>query len=138
MTYRKLCTLASILTLLLVGVTNAMAAAPPKTDVCHFQPENGTWKKLSVGGNAPAAHLKNHDDTLPGGVTTQTGTQLNGNCEALCGDCGATGHGAGCQLHTCEAAVCAVDAFCCDNDWDGVCANEAIAICPAGNLCPVQ
>jgi len=135
MTYRKLCTLASVLTLLLVGVTNAMAAAPPKTDICHFQPENGTWKKLSVGGNAPAAHLKNHDDALPGGTTTETGTRLASSCVQGCDNCFGTGHGTGCQVNSCEAAVCAVDPFCCDSDWDGICADEAQTICVAGNLC---
>jgi len=40
----------------------------------------------------------------------------------------------GCTDPACEAAVCAVDSFCCDTDWDGICADTAGAECPA--LCP--
>jgi hypothetical protein len=49
-------------------------------DICHFQPGKGTWKLLSVGSPASDAHLQNHDDALPGGATTQTGTVLDADC----------------------------------------------------------
>ncbi|MBX7081615.1 MAG: hypothetical protein K1X88_20605 [Nannocystaceae bacterium] len=35
--------------------------------------------------------------------------------------------GSGCNDATCQNSVCGIDAFCCDNTWDGVCANEALA-----------
>jgi hypothetical protein len=54
-----------------------------------------------------------------------------------CGDCYATGHGTGCEVASCQAAVCAVDAYCCDVEWDGLCVSEAQSICPANNLCPL-
>ncbi len=41
----------------------------------------------------------------------------------------------GCTDAACEALVCANDAFCCNNSWDGICANGAIAACPV--LCGV-
>ncbi|MBX7081990.1 MAG: hypothetical protein K1X88_22480 [Nannocystaceae bacterium] len=36
----------------------------------------------------------------------------------------------GCGDDACEAAVCGIDAYCCDNTWDGICVNEAYALCP--------
>ena len=48
-----------------------------------------------------------------------------------CGDLGAdccVAHGSpGCTDDVCEASVCALDAFCCNNTWDGQCAGEALA-----------
>jgi len=43
----------------------------------------------------------------------------------------------GCTDAACEAAVCAVDAFCCDNEWDGICADESAVECPGlcGPVC---
>ena len=48
---------------------------------------------------------------------------------SFCGDC-LVSHGTpGCQNSECEAAVCAIDPFCCNVVWDFICANEAIDIC---------
>ena len=41
------------------------------------------------------------------------------------GDCCASNGSPGCDNNVCEAAVCAADAFCCDNTWDGVCGTAA-------------
>jgi hypothetical protein len=38
--------------------------------------------------------------------------------------------GLGCDDPTCEAAVCAVDPFCCATAWDSICAGEAATLCP--------
>jgi hypothetical protein len=46
--------------------------------------------------------------------------------------CEANG-GLGCDDRACEAAVCAADAFCCETEWDGICAGEALNLC--GDLC---
>jgi subtilisin-like proprotein convertase family protein len=35
----------------------------------------------------------------------------------------------GCDDPACEAIVCAVDPFCCDVQWDGICAGEAAELC---------
>jgi hypothetical protein len=35
----------------------------------------------------------------------------------------------GCDCPECEALVCGMDAFCCDVEWDGICANEASQYC---------
>jgi len=47
----------------------------------------------------------------------------------LCGDCLIANGTPGCQNGECEAAVCAIDSFCCDVFWDSICAAEANEIC---------
>ncbi|MCX4245515.1 hypothetical protein [Paraliomyxa miuraensis] len=54
------------------------------------------------------------------------------------GDCCAANGTPGCDDPACTNAICAIDPFCCSNQWDGICANEAIAepICAgAGGSC---
>jgi hypothetical protein len=55
---------------------------------------------------------------------------LPNDCDVTSSDCCSANGSAGCDDATCEAAVCAEDPFCCNTDWDGVCANAAIALCP--------
>ncbi len=80
-------------------------------------------------------------------------TEWDGICadEAfeICGDCGSAGAGdccsangtPGCNDFDCCALICAQDAFCCDNSWDGICADAAIEQCevcipdPTGACC---
>jgi len=52
-------------------------------------------------------------------------------CDNGIGDCCAAHGNAGCDDPTCCATVCAADAFCCDVEWDGICANLAAQLCPA-------
>ncbi|MFO0873017.1 MAG: hypothetical protein U0575_03480 [Phycisphaerales bacterium] len=40
-----------------------------------------------------------------------------------------------CSGAGCCTQVCAVDPFCCDVAWDGICVDEAKAICGASNCC---
>jgi hypothetical protein len=47
------------------------------------------------------------------------------------GDCCIANGGIGCNDETCCNAVCAVDPFCCQVAWDGICASEAAALCEA-------
>jgi hypothetical protein len=37
--------------------------------------------------------------------------------------------GVGCDDPACQEAVCAIDPFCCDVAWDGICAGEAADLC---------
>ena len=46
-----------------------------------------------------------------------------------CGDCVEANGTPGCENTACEAAVCAVDSFCCNVFWDSICAGEALDIC---------
>ncbi len=51
------------------------------------------------------------------------------------GTCGPAGNGCvssnepGCGGCPCEACVCEMDPFCCDNSWDNICVNECIEQC---------
>jgi len=42
----------------------------------------------------------------------------------------------GCEDEECCNAVCAVDPFCCDSFWDGLCAGTALEICEVVIECP--
>lgn len=46
-----------------------------------------------------------------------------------CGNCCVSHAGPGCEVPACEAAVCAIDPFCCSTAWDSICANEAASLC---------
>ncbi len=35
----------------------------------------------------------------------------------------------GCQVPDCCEAVCAIDPFCCNVQWDNICANQALGLC---------
>ena len=135
MSPRTLGTMVAGLTLLLVGVSTSTAAQPSKAAICHFEEGEGAWEKICIDGKAPAAHIANHDDAIPGTATSKTGTLLSASCELACGNCQTSDHGTGCEVSACQAAVCAVDSFCCTNAWDSVCAAEAASICLTGGLC---
>jgi hypothetical protein len=49
----------------------------------------------------------------------------------VCGpsNCCVANGGIGCDIPECQATVCAIDAFCCDVEWDDICAGEAIDLC---------
>ena len=59
-------------------------------------------------------------------------------CDAGGGACCAGNGTPGCDEQACEAAVCALDPFCCDVEWEVNCANEAIAepACVGAVGCP--
>lgn len=64
------------------------------------------------------------------GMCVGIGTDLCGaDCPAMEGDCCVAGNGTGCLDDDCEMAVCAVDSYCCNGEWDGVCAAAAAGIC---------
>jgi len=63
-------------------VAQAFAAPKPKVSICHFDEEEGAWLAISISENAAEAHLRNHDDGVPGATTVQSGTQLDADCVA--------------------------------------------------------
>jgi len=132
-----------------------------------FKPANcgdGTCKKeeLEDCANCPADCGCPEGSSCDAGVccTPFCGGKECGDdgCGGSCGEC-ATGvcdgavcqKGAGCEAaagvkgcggFTCEACVCALDAYCCDTEWDDVCVGECINDCEAcvapvagNNLC---
>lgn len=42
----------------------------------------------------------------------------------------------GCDNAACEATICADDPFCCNEEWDDLCVDEAESFC--GSLCPKE
>ncbi len=64
-------------------------------------------------------------------------------CIAICGPGAGSctdpnGNGTpGCEDVECCNAVCAVDSFCCDVVWDGICAGEAVTLCAGPGACCV-
>ena len=50
-------------------------------------------------------------------------------CGANSGDCAVANGSRGCNDADCCETTCAVDPFCCDVDWDGICAAEAEGLC---------
>jgi len=63
------------------------------------------------------------------------GSYNTANCSNFSsGNCCIGWGGLGCQDAQVQACVCALDSFCCNNSWDGLCANEAINDC--GATCP--
>lgn len=48
--------------------------------------------------------------------------------------CVATPEVPGCNGCACEACVCEADAWCCENEWDGLCVSECVEDC-AGDFC---
>jgi len=51
-------------------------------------------------------------------------------------NCFDTGHGTGCDDNQCETLICSVDSFCCNTNWDGFCAGEAVDLCPVEETNP--
>ncbi len=65
----------------------------------------------------------------------------NPNCPGA-GSCTEPNGTPGCDDEVCCNAVCSVDPFCCNNNWDQACANEAVLVCncqpedvPENNAC---
>jgi hypothetical protein len=63
------------------------------------------------------------------------GCGLDAPCGPGAGDCYSSNGSAGCEIASCCASVCALDPFCCESTWDGICANEAFDLCLSGNEC---
>ncbi|MBM4110030.1 MAG: hypothetical protein FJ254_01565 [Phycisphaerae bacterium] len=51
------------------------------------------------------------------------------DCVASSQECCTAGTAAGCANVACCNAVCALDPFCCESQWDAICANKAVDIC---------
>ncbi len=73
-------------------------------------------------------------------ICAEQANELCTVCGGDPGDCCVPNGTPGCNDPDCEAAVCAVDAFCCETEWDTVCADEAEEVCaecvPPPPVCP--
>jgi hypothetical protein len=66
-------------TLCTLGLSSAVAYAEAQVDLCHYSEEEAIWVLITISENAVPAHLRNHDDAYPGGVTP-SGVTLDENC----------------------------------------------------------
>ena len=56
-------------------------------------------------------------------------TAAAAQCPGGGGNCYAANGSPGCGSTLCCLLVCAIDPFCCQNDWDAICAETALANC---------
>ncbi len=75
------------------------------------------------------------DAICAGEAVTECGLDCTGGvCGTSENDCCAIGIGPGCSDEACCNTICGIDTFCCQTEWDIVCAQEAYencGICPA-------
>lgn len=45
-------------------------------------------------------------------------------------DCCINNGGLGCDNLECQNFICGIDSYCCEVEWDGICADEAQQYCP--------
>jgi hypothetical protein len=120
-------------------------------DACGFPPgySQGSWCSAAgteylilvsgFGSGTGDFELTVSDDGVP--CSTPPACEGGGG---VCGpsnpnDCNVSNPTPGCNDQACCEAVCAIDPFCCDVAWDGICADEAAAICnqaPCDVICP--
>ena len=75
------------------------------------------------------------DDEEP--ANHRGGRKLGSSCPASQGGgCFVSNGSPGCECEECESIVVALDPFCCNVIWDGICAGEATQYClPVGATC---
>ncbi len=73
-------------------------------------------------------------------VLATRSAEAGGNpaCGPGAGDCCSANWTPGCDDPECCNTVCGLDPWCCDNEWDPVCAAEAEYLCPACGPGPCQ
>ena len=91
---------------------------PVFASTLDFGTEAGHFYLIRVGG------YKNASGT--GTLTVTTGIACG---IKAAGDCCIDNGTPFCDDEACCEAVCAVDAFCCDTSWDGICADQAAKLC---------
>jgi hypothetical protein len=90
-----------------------------------FPVRTGSELMIRVGG------FGGDNEQGAGQLTIICGPDANNSqvCGAGNGACDQANGSAGCEDTDCCTDVCAVDAYCCDVEWDDTCRNEATGIC---------
>ena len=94
------------------GTQSARSGSPEPEGACVF--DGGTCEILSGVECTDAGGSYIGDDTECGGCCTEKGSP-------------------GCEVVDCSETVCAADPFCCNTNWDAICADKAGMLC--GTLC---
>jgi hypothetical protein len=108
---------------------------PIETCVCAEDPYccNVNWDQLCVNeveslncGSCAVA------DVCGDGICgdTETCETCANDCGACMGGCCEAHDGTGCADGDCVAFICEIDAYCCETEWDQICADEALQYCP--------
>ncbi len=120
------------------GGCATLACAAGDDDFCGFPPgySQASWCSdagveylilvQGFGGSTGDFEL-----TITNGPSCTTPPSCQGVCGPGQGDCCAAHPNPGCDDPTCCFAVCAIDPFCCQVEWDGICVDEAEDLCPA-------
>ncbi len=102
----------------------------PETWVADGYCDDGTYTfgGVAICLNCEQFGFDGGDCAVQGDCNGGGGGGGGGGC-GTGGDCCVAGTGPGCIDVECCTLVCAGDAFCCDTEWDQLCANAAIANC---------
>jgi len=94
------------------------------------------WDNTCV---AAAADLDAYCPVCGDGICDPDASENCATCQADCGscvgDCCDANGTVGCVDDAVTACVCAIDDFCCNNEWDGLCVGEAVSEC--GQQCVI-
>ena len=98
----------------------------------EFTGTTGVEVIIAVGGFDPASAGSGILNIIAGSLVVPCGDPKSGDC------CLATGTPS-CNDEVCCDAVCAADAFCCETEWDQVCADQAAFLCAScgAGSCPI-
>ena len=94
------------------------------TSTLEFTGTAGVEVVIAVGGFAAT-------NAGPGVVTIVQGSTAVACGDPKAGDCCLANTTPSCNDEACCNSVCAADAFCCDVEWDQVCADQAAFLCGA-------
>ena len=92
-------TLTMSLGLLFVSFSFAPQASADghKVDICHYEAESDSFKRISVSENAEQKHFANHGDGNPGGeFPSMDGYVFDEECVPVGCPCGPLANGATC------------------------------------------
>jgi len=107
-----------------IGCNDDDAACPNFQSTLEFNGTGGTEVVIAVGGYSAA-------DSGPGILTIIQGSTAIPCGDPKSGDCCAANGTPSCSDEACCNSVCAADAYCCDVEWDQICADQAAFLCGA-------
>ncbi len=100
------------------------AACTNFTSTVEFTGTTGVEVVVAVGGYAAG-------NSGIGTLTMIYGSTVIACGDPAAGDCCVANTTASCNDEACCTAVCAADAFCCESQWDQICADQAALLCGA-------